>query len=127
MTTPTRAELDERHRQFGMQRGILREAAASIAVEPPDRVRALVDAAYDFLAAHFLPNALAEQPVRGTSSPHDYVFVERDLTTQEIERHTCRLAELKANYEDAVTESSKGELRAILYDIAVLVDLHFAA
>lgn len=86
----------------------------------------LVNAAYDFLTARFLPSARAEQAAR-RPNPHDYVLSERDRTTEEIERQTHRLAELKASYDKAVTESLGHKLRADLYDIAVLVDLHYAA
>ncbi len=68
----------------------------------------LVNAAYDFLTARFLPS-------------------ERDRTTEKIERQAHRFAELKVSYDKVVTESVGHELRADLYDIAVLVDLHYAA
>lgn len=103
----------------------MREAADSIGVEPPDKVRDLVNAAYDFLNTRFLPSSRAEQAAR-RPNPHDYVLGERDRTAEEIDRQTHRLTQLNASYDKAVTKSLGNGLRANLYGIAVLVDLHYA-
>jgi hypothetical protein len=121
MTRPTADDLEVRHRELEGQASILRESAASIGIEPPQVVRAKVDAAYAFLAEKFLPNARLEQTLREQHARRDYVQVERDRVTAEVESHMPRLAELKHSASDA----SQRELRAVLGEIAALVELHF--
>jgi len=134
MATTTRRPtepLREEHRGLLPHIETLLTAADGVDALPAETVRRAVDEAYEFLAAHLIPHAEAEDralyPVveRVMGAPGVTATMSRDHV--EVERLTAELARarerLAAQAPDAGQASS---LRRVLYGLYALVKVHFA-
>lgn len=130
MATITQPLRDE-HSQLLPEVETLRTAAEAAGTAPQPELRQRVDKAYEFLAHHLIPHALAEDralyPVVGRvmGAPEATATMSRDHV--EVSRLTEELASLRG----AVTAGPVGEgetrnLRRVLYGLYALVRLHFA-
>jgi len=130
VTEPLRAE----HRHLLPHVEALAAAGDAVGTAPPDELRAKVDDAYTFLAAHLIPHAEAEDAVLYPEL--DRLIGERAGTRAtdtmrrdhvEVSRLTGRLGRLRGRLHDGTLEpAEERELRRVLYGLYALVGLHFA-
>lgn len=90
-----------------------------------------VDSAYEFLSAHLVPHAVAEEaalyPVvaRIMGSPDATKTMEVDHA--EVRRLTGELGEIRSHISESVPSSDQvRDLRRVLYGLYTLVGVHFA-
>ena len=130
MATVTQPLRDE-HKELMPHIESLRVAADAIGRASDEEVRRQLDTAYDFLAHHLIPHALAEDralyPVvdRVLGAPGATATMSRDHV--EVGRLT---EELRALREEAgargIDEARSMALRRVLYGLYALVHVHFA-
>ncbi len=130
LTEPLRAE----HRHLLPHVDSLAAAGDAVGLAPVAELEAKVAAAHDFLAAHLIPHATAEDGVlypevdrllggRSETRPTD--TMRRDHV--EVVRLTERLGDLRARlHEGALGPTAEAELRRVLYGLHAVVALHFA-
>ena len=123
MTLRTNTAHDLWRRYERTRAGVIRAAAESLerGWRPDSRKR--LDTAYAFLTKEFIPNACAEEERRISMSYRSYVRVECDRSLRQFTRLTEQLAEQTAASSENVNIA---RVRGILFEIAALVDLHFA-
>ena len=90
-----------------------------------------IDAAHDFLSAHLLPHAQAEEAAlypavqKVMGSPYATATMSRDHV--EVERLTRELADLRSQLQGSEIGAAKAnELKRVLYGLYTLVKVHFA-
>jgi iron-sulfur cluster repair protein YtfE (RIC family) len=130
VTEPLRAE----HRHLYPHVEALAEAAAAVGFAETREQRAKVDAAYEFLAGHLIPHAVAEDLV--LYPVLDRLIGVRDGTRAtdtmrrdhvEVSRLTEQLGRLRGGpAERELDAGEQSELRRLLYGLHALVVLHFA-
>ena len=123
--------LREEHRELLPSVELLRVAAEAVDRVPAAELCDRVDAAYDFLAGHLIPHALAEDealyPVvaRVMGAPNATSTMSRDHV--EVSRLTEDLLSLRARLPAGEHERLVADgLRRVLYGLYALVKVHFA-
>jgi hemerythrin-like domain-containing protein len=108
----------------------LRTTADAVGQASPEALRALVDAAHDFLAHHLIPHAQAEDealyPVVGRllGAPQATAVMSREHAV--LARLTRELAALRAALAGpALRDDQAAALRRVLYGLYALVQTHF--
>ena len=108
----------------------LRTTADAVGEAPPEALKALVDAAHDFLALHLLPHAQAEDkalyPVVGRllGAPEATAVMSREHAV--VARLTRELATLRSALTGpALRDDQAAALRRVLYGLYALVQTHF--
>jgi hemerythrin-like domain-containing protein len=108
----------------------LRTTADAVGEAPPEALRALVDAAHDFLSHHLIPHAQAEDaalyPVvaRLLGAPQATAVMSREHAV--VARLTRELATLRAGLAGPALRSGQAAaLRRVLYGLYALVQTHF--
>jgi hemerythrin-like domain-containing protein len=108
----------------------LRTTADAVGEAPPEALRALVDAAHEFLANHLIPHAQAEDealyPVVGRllGAPEATAVMSREHAV--VVRLTRELATLRATLTGpTLAPDTAAALRRVLYGLYALVQTHF--
>ena len=125
MTLQTRTARDpwRLHEEFVTRAGVIRAAAESLERGWCPHSRERLDTAYAFLTEEFIPSACAQEERRTAMAYRDHVRVECDRCLRQLARLTEQLAEQRAASSENVNIA---RVRGVLFEIAALVDLHFA-
>lgn len=105
--------------------------AAADGIDADADVINAVDSAYEFLAAHLLPHAIAEEaalyPVVGRIMGSPDATKTMQVDHAEVKRLTEELGELRAQISDNRPSIGQArDLRRVLYGLYTLVGVHFA-
>ncbi len=127
VTQPLRDE----HRELLPHIESLCAAADSVKAAAPAAILEEVDEAIEFLAAHLIPHALAEDaalyPVVGETMGARQATATMSRDHVEVGRMTQELKTLRRALGDApLTDFQARELRRLLYGLYAIVKLHFA-
>jgi hemerythrin-like domain-containing protein len=127
MTAVTQPLRDE-HRELLPRLEKVREAAD--AVDEGETVTDALESAYEFLSAHLLPHAIAEEaalyPVVGRVMGSLEATKTMETDHAEVKRLTEELSKLRAELSDDRPSAEQARaLRRVLYGLYALVRVHF--
>ena len=123
--------LREEHKELLPHLETLREAADAVSAADGAALREKVDVAYAFLCEHLIPHATAEDlalyPVVGRAMGAQMATQTMSRDHVEVGRLTEDLGRLRhAIGPKALEETSRNDLRRVLYGLYSLVKVHFA-
>jgi iron-sulfur cluster repair protein YtfE (RIC family) len=124
-------KLRKEHDELLPRIGDLLLIADRVGDAPADTLHEMIDDIYDFLAAHLIPHAQAEDAIlypaveTVTGSPGSTATMSRDHI--EVARMTEELRRIRGDLEHAASGYvQERELRRLLYGLYAIVRLHFA-